>query len=261
MTRAFEIAPPAVLLTPVESAPTNAPPATALFLPVTDDHFARPFRREEVSRQPIVQAFRQRVAPASLAAFDLGVKQLAAGDFTKAELSFKAAIHPDGDSAAPLAYLAAVFAASGHDVEAASAWQTALIDGADVAEIYQWLGDTLMRTHEFAQARAVLEEATSKWPADGRFAKPLALLYATFGQGQQAIRMLQRHLDAHLDDVAGLAMGVEWLYNLHSLGAVAHSRAEDVKLARRYAVAYERARGPQVPLVKQWLDFLERSKP
>jgi VWFA-related protein len=258
MTRGFEIAPPAVLLTSVETAPTSAPLSTALFLPVTDDLFARAFHRQEVSRPPVVQAFRQRVAPASLAAFDAGVKQLESGDFLKAELSFKAVIHPDADSSAPLAYLAAVFAASGHDVEAASAWQTALIEGADVPEIYQWLGDALMRTHEFAQARAVLEEAVGKWPSDLRFAKPLALLYATFGQGQQAVRTLERHLEGHLEDVDSLAMGVEWIYNLHSLGAVAHSRAEDLKLVRKYADAYERAHGPQVALVKQWVDFIGR---
>lgn len=257
MARAFEIAPPAVLMTSVETAPGASAPATALFLPVSDDMFARAFRAEEASRGPIVQVFRKRVAPGSVAVFDAGVKQLAAGDFTKAELSFKSAIHPDDDSTALLAYLAAVFAASGHDTEAASAWQTALIDGADVPEIYQWLSDALMRIHEFAQARAVLEEATSNWPSDPRFAKPLALLYATFGQGQQAIRLLERHLDAHSNDVGGLAMAVEWIYNLHSLGAVAHSPADDLKLARRYADAYERAHGPQTALVKQWVDFIQ----
>jgi hypothetical protein len=51
-------------------------------------------------------------------------------------------------------------------------------------------------------------------------------------------------------------MGVEWIYNLHTNGAVARSRAEDLKLARGYATAYQRAKGPQVELVKQWLDYL-----
>ena len=45
---------------------------------------------------------------------------------------------------------------------------------------------------------------------------------------------------------------------MHSAGAVVHGRAEDVKLARAYADRYEKAGGPQVPLVKQWVDFLER---
>ena len=34
-------------------------------------------------------------------------------------------------------------------------------------------------------------------------------------------------------------------------------RAEDLMLAREYADAYTQARGPQIPLVKQWVDYLE----
>jgi Tfp pilus assembly protein PilF len=189
------------------------------------------------------------------------VKQLADGDYGKAETSFKTAIQPDADSSVPLAYLAAVFAASGHDAEAASAWQTALINGDDLPEIYEWLGDALMRTHDLGQARAVLEEAVTKWPTDVRFTKPLADLYATFGQGREAVRTLERYLQAYPKDVAALASGVEWIYTLHSLGAVAHSRAEDLKLARSYADLYRKANGPQAALIKQWIDFLQAQKP
>jgi hypothetical protein len=44
---------------------------------------------------------------------------------------------------------------------------------------------------------------------------------------------------------------------VHIGGAVVHNRAEDVKLAREYAGAYARANGPQLPLVKQWVDYME----
>ena len=103
----------------------------------------------------------------------------------------------------------------------------------------------------------MLEEAVGKGPADPRFAKPLAMLYATMGQGREAVRTLQRHLEAEPTDVEGLFMGVEWIYNLHTLGAVARSKAEDVKMARTYAAAYERGKGPQVALVKQWIEFVD----
>ena len=72
---------------------------------------------------------------------------------------------------------------------------------------------------------------------------------------------MQRHLEAQPGDVSALFMGVEWIYNLHSLGAVARSRGEDLKLARTYLAAYERAKGPQVDLAKQWIEFLEGRKP
>ena len=119
---------------------------------------------------------------------------------TKAEASFKKAIEPDVDSTAPLAFLAASFAAAGKDHEAASAWQTALVDGTELPQIYVWLSDALLRTHDFGGARAILEEASGKWPTDTRFTKPLAMLYGTFGRGREAVRTLERYLDDRQDD-------------------------------------------------------------
>jgi hypothetical protein len=41
---------------------------------------------------------------------------------------------------------------------------------------------------------------------------------------------------------------------------VVHNAAEDLKRAREYADAYARAKGPQLALVKQWVEYLETSK-
>jgi len=120
-----------------------------------------------------------------------------------------------------------------------------------------WLGDALMRTRNLGQARAIFEEALKKWPSDLRFTKPLAVLYATFGQGREALRTLERHLAAHPDDMEANYLGVEWTYHLHLSGVVARTRADDVKLARGYAAAYEKGRGSDMPLIKEWMDFLE----
>ena len=107
-------------------------------------------------------------------------------------------------------------------------------------------------------ARSFLEEAMVKWPGDTRFNKPMAMIYATFGQGVLAVRSLERHLADHKDDLEGLFTGVEWIYQLRLAGAVAHSPADDLKLAKGYADAYAKAKGPQAALVKQWVDFLEK---
>jgi len=260
MARAFDIAAPAVLMTAAEAPAAGVAAPSEVFLPVQDQHFARVFRRDELTRGETLKAFRALVAPGAVGAFDRGVAAFRAGDYVEAEVSFKAALQTDADSTAALTYLAASFAASGHDVEAASAWQTALIGGADLPQIYLWLGDALMRTRELGPARTILEEALAKWPSDVRFTKPLALLYATFGQGREAVRTLARHLEADRDDREALFLGVEWIYILHSSGAVARTRAEDVKLARSYAETYARAKGPEVELVKQWIEFLEISR-
>jgi VWFA-related protein len=260
LTRGFEIAPPKVLLTSAEGLGDTSVDAE-LFLPIDDATMTPAFQRDLAVDEATLAPFRERVTPSVKTAFDQGVVFLAAGDFTKAEASFKQAIDPDVDSTAPLTFLAASFAAAGKDHEAASAWQTALVDGTDFPQIYQWLSDTLLRTHDFGAARAILEEAAGKWPTDVRFIKPLAMLYGTFGRGREAVRTLERYLDDRQDDRDAYFFAVQWLYTVHSGGAVVHNRAEDRKHAHEYADAYTNARGPQAALVKQWVDFLDSEKP
>jgi VWFA-related protein len=262
LTRGFEVAAPKVLMTSADGlgAIGNASMDAELFLPVDETALIPAFQRDAVVNQETVAPFRDRVPAAAKASFDQGITWLAGGDFTKAEASFKKAIDPDGDSTAPLVYLAASFAASGHDTEAASAWQTALIDGADFPQIYQWLGDALMRGRDLGQARTILEEAVGKWPSDSRFTKPLAMLYGTFGRGREAVRTLERYLTGRHDDRDAYSLGVQWIYTLHAAGALVHGRAEDLKLAHAYADAYTQAKGPQIPLVKQWVEYLENEK-
>ncbi|HUR41602.1 MAG TPA: hypothetical protein VM240_10605, partial [Verrucomicrobiae bacterium] len=257
-TRSFELSAPAVLMTSASSSTITTP--SEVYLPVAETAFLRRFDVADVSRKETVQMFRARVPEGALPAFDRGVQYLSRGAYADAESTLKSAINPDIDSSALLAYLAAVFAATGHDADASGAWQTALIDGSDAPQVYEWLAGSLLRTRDLSTARSMLEEATAKWPADTRFARPLALVYATFGQGVEAVRSLERHLAEHKDDVEGLFMGVEWLYQLRAAGVSAHSPAEDLKLAKSYADAYAKAKGPQSALVKQWLGAMEKKR-
>jgi len=206
----------------------------------------------------MVKEFAERIDAAVKAAFEEGVAFLAAGEYVKAEASFKKAIQPEVDSTAALVYLAAAFAASGHDTEAASAWQTALVDGSDMPQIYQWLTGALMRGHELGEARTILEEAVEKWPSDARFTKPLAMVYGTFGRGREAVRTLERYLAGRHDDREAYYLAVQWLYTVHAAGASVHGPAEDLRLARAYADAYAKASGAQVALVRQWIDYLDK---
>jgi len=256
-TRPFAVAAPAVLMSSASSS-TTAP--TDVYLPVAENMLSRRFNASEVSRKETVQSFRTHVPEKSLAAFDKGVQAFSTGSYSEAEATLKSAIDPDVDSSAVIAYLAAVFAAAGNDEQAAGAWQTSLVDGSDFPQVYDWLAGSLLRTRDLSTARSMLEEAVSKWPSDVRFARPMALVYATLGQGLQAMRALERHLAAHKDDVDSLFMGVEWIYQLHSAGVMLHTPADDLKLARTYADAYTKAKGPQAALVKQWVGFLENKK-
>jgi Tfp pilus assembly protein PilF len=255
LTRAFEVAAPAVLMTSAESGSILS--TADVFLPVADTMLSHPFDKSQLSRDETLRAFRQRVAAPARQAFDAGASALKAGDYAKAETSLKSALTTDTENTAVLAYLAAVFAAAGRDDQASGAWQTSLIDGSDVPEIYEWLVDSLMRLHRMSEARAVLAEAMDKWPADLRFVKPMAMVAATFGQGQQAVRLLARHLEAHPDDVEALQLGVEWIYHLKLAHTAARTPVDDARLARTYADAYAKTKGPQQALVRQWIQFIE----
>jgi VWFA-related protein len=258
VTRAFEVTPPAVLMTSAEGTGAPASVDAELFLPVGDDLLARPFRRDHALSGETLKPFRERVPASVRTAFDAGVGMLAAGDYPRAEAALKRAIQPESDSTAPLVYLGVCFASAGHDAEATSVWQTALVNGGDLPQIYEWLGEALLRVHDLGAARTMYEEALGRWPADARFSRPLALVNATFGRGREAVRTLERYLAAQPGDRDALFLGVEWMYTVHAAGGVVHNRAEDVRLARGYAEAYEKAGGPQAALVKQWMDFLEK---
>jgi len=258
LTRAFEIAAPKVLMTSADGIGANGTMDTGLFLPIEEGAMAPSFAATAAVEKETLDAFVERVDPAVKPPFDQGVVFLTAGDFGRAETAFKKAIQPEVDSTAALTYLAASFAAAGHDIEAASAWQTALVEGTDFPQIYDWLGGALMRNHAFGEARAIYEEAAGKWPNDPRFTRPLAMLYATFGSGREAVRTLERYLTARPDDTGACALGVQWIYMVHAAGAYVHGRADDAKLAHAFAEKY--AGGPQAALVKQWVEFLDNEK-
>jgi VWFA-related protein len=260
LTRGFEIAPPKVLMTAADGLGDTSVDGE-LYLPVDEAALSPAFVPSQALDTETLDAFRERLAPSVKTAFDEGVVFLAAADYPRAEASFKRGIEPDVDSTPSLAYLAAAFAAAGHDHEAASAWQTALVDGTDFPEIYQWLGDAQLRNHDYGEARAILEEATGKWPSDLRFAKPLAMLYGTFGRGREAVRTLERYLGSDPSDLDAYYLGVQWLYTVRAGGAVVRSRSDDRRLAHSWAEAYEKADGPQTALLRQWLDYLDQDKP
>jgi tetratricopeptide (TPR) repeat protein len=256
LTRPFEIAAAAPVAASTEGSSAIADVDADIFLPVDEQVFIRPFKRDEALNPDVVKLFRDRLAPAAQVAFDSGVASLASGDYLKAEASLKSVVGPDIDSTALLAYLGVIYAANDDDMLAVGAWQTALFGGADIPQLYAWLSQGQWRRHSLPDAQDILEEAHEKWPSDARFTGPLAAVYATFGKGKEAALLLEQYLDKSPDDVEAARVGVEWLYQVHAAGRVVHTVAEDVTLARAWAARY--GSGPRQALVKQWLGVLER---
>src|SRR5262249_28757271 len=139
LTRGFEIAAPKVLMTSADGL-GDAGTDGDLYLPIDDKVMKPAFKADAAVDEETIAPFRERISASVKAAFEQGVALLASGDYTKAEQAFKKAIEPESDATAPLTFLAASFAAAGHDREAASAWQTALVDGTEFPQIYDWLG-------------------------------------------------------------------------------------------------------------------------
>jgi len=257
LARSFAVVPPAVLMTPADSG-APVPVVADLFLPVDEQAMARPLVREDALKADVIGPFKNRVPAGTRADFDAGIAALTAKDYGKAQTSLKAAIQPDVDSTSALVYLGVLYALTNNEGPAAGAWQTALVDGSDMPQVYEWLAQSLIRSKSLTESRATLEEAMAKWPADPRFTGLLAQVYATSGKGIEAVRLLERYLEAKPNDLEALRMGVEWLYQVHSAEKVVRTAAEDVKLAHEWA--NRNGNGPQQALVRQWVDYLDREK-
>jgi Flp pilus assembly protein TadD len=291
LSRAFEIALPMLGTTTTgDAAPTAS--LGELSLPVYAGTLVRSLRQEALAPavvRPFVERLRAgmkqpisaslsaalqhaadgRIGEIQLASVDssdpvgsylVGLTQLEHGDLGAAVDSFRQAVRVEGDSVPGLTYMAVCYAASGHDTEAAGAWQAALIEGSDVPQIFMWLGEALLRADDPSGARSILEEAVGSWPTDARFARLQAMLHARSSEWGEAVRALERYIGGGHDDPDTLVLAMEWMYRMHAAGAVIHTRAEDLEVARGWAEAYARSNGTKLPLVMQWLDFLEREK-
>jgi Flp pilus assembly protein TadD len=259
--RAFEIAPPAAIQASRTLDAAGIATATPVYLPVEPRDLSHPFDRDAALKADTLDEFQRRVPPPSRAVFDEGIAHLQKREFKDAEASFKKAIQPDADSTGALVYLGVTYAAAARDTQAASVWRTAMANADDVPQLYEWLGDALMRLRSSGEARPVFEEAMTRFPAENRFARPLALLYATFGKGLDAVRLLEKSVEKKQDDQSSLFLIVEWIFNAHRGGSAVHDRAEDVRLAHQYADQYLKAGGLNEPLVKQWLNYLDKEAP
>jgi len=259
--RAFDVAPGAAINASKTADAGTVASTTPLYLPVEQIDLARPFNRDDALKPATLQPFEERVPPAAKPAFNEGIAHLQKRAYKDAEASFKRAIQPDADSAGSLAYLGVTYAAAGHDAQAASVWRTTMSGADDIPQVYTWLSDALIRVKALGEARPVLEEASGRWPMDARFARPLALLYASFGKGLDALRLLDQTIRDNPGDQPSLFKGIEWMFNAHRAGFVVHDRAEDRRLAHAYADQYLKAGGLNEPLVKQWLGYLDKEGP
>jgi tetratricopeptide (TPR) repeat protein len=244
--RPFEI----VRLPPTADAP--------VFLTVSAADLGRPLDPGAALQPATIKAVRAHLPAPPTAAFDEALTRLRARAYVEAATALERAIESGADQGAALAYLGVCYAAAGHDTEAIAAWRRALTDGADAPEVHAWIIDALLRTKRYGDGRSATEAASARWPADSRFARPLAVLRASGGSARDAVLALDRYLDQQRGDAASLFLALTWMFEARQAGLRVRDRGEEIRLARSYAAQYAALNGPRQPLVNLWIEYLER---
>jgi tetratricopeptide (TPR) repeat protein len=187
-----------------------------------------------------------------------GLELLSKGQLDPAANQFNVALRnaPDG----PLAsfYLGACFAAAGKDKEAVAAWERARAAKLDLPGMPVIVADGWLRLGQPAQALEPLRDALEREPRNDDIRKNLAIAQSHLGLHEQAYPTIVPFLDAHPSDVDALLVALHSLYQLHAEGKTMTSAEEDKARAATYARAYAAAKGPLLPLVEKWAEFLSR---
>jgi VWFA-related protein len=190
-----------------------------------------------------------------LALLSRGKPKLAeAMDQFRASLKISSAFIP------AIVYLGACYAISGHDRDAAGAWQSSLLTESDAQVVYRLLGDALLRLGDGEQARDILLEASLAWPDDEDLKKRLAAAYAITGQEKEALAALDPYLAHHPNDDRALFLAMGLIYLAYAEGRTVESPADDALRISRYQQLYATAKGPQLQLATEWVRFVEQKK-
>jgi VWFA-related protein len=190
-----------------------------------------------------------------LALLSRGKPKLAeATDHFRASLKISSAFIP------AIVYLGACYAISGHDRDAAGAWQSSLLTENDAEVVYRLLGDALLRLGDGEQARDILLEASLAWPDDEDLKRRLAVAYAITGQEKEALAALDPYLAHHPNDDRALFLAMSLIYLAYAEGRTVEAPADDAQRISRYQQLYAAAKGPQLQLATAWVRFVEQKK-
>lgn len=186
-----------------------------------------------------------------------GVSYYAAGNFGAAQTQLQSALRARSDFLPAAVYMGACYAASGKDLEAIGAWQTALIGETGSPTLYAVLGDALLRVHEADQALAILDEGLAQFPQDEGLRRRLGMAHAMAGHSDEALTLLSAWVDAHPEDTRALFATLALLFEGFSRHAQGGGKLEEQQRLKRYAKAYIDANGPNREVVQRWLRYLE----
>jgi Flp pilus assembly protein TadD len=190
-------------------------------------------------------------------AFLRGVSFYARGNLPAALTQLQLALRLRTELFPAAAYLGACYAASGKDLDAIGAWQTALIGQNTSPSLYALLGDALLRVKEEQQAVAILDEGTGAFPEDAGLRRRQGLAHAMAGDSERALPLLTAWVEAHPDDTEALLASLALLFEGFSRETVGGAAANETQRLARYARAYVEGKGPNREVVQLWLRYLQ----
>jgi VWFA-related protein len=189
-----------------------------------------------------------------------GLSAFERGDLDPAAGFFRSTLQSAPGSYAAMVYLAACYAGGGRDDEAAGAWKTSLVGFDDTPLVYLLLADAALRIADLATALDTVKEAGALWPDDERFIRRAALVLLASRRPADAYAAFDQYFALRPDDERAWLQAIQGLYQLALAGGIVESLEQDLARARRYAAEYERLKGPQVAMVRVWIDYMERRR-
>jgi hypothetical protein len=180
---------------------------------------------------------------------DPSARALARADLERAAQRFREALRADADFLPAAVFLGACYALGGRDVEAAGAWQTALIGIDDDPRLFALILDARLRAGDAAGAEDVAAEAGKKWPADVGLRQRQAVLELARGRVAEALTAIDALERPPVDLIFA---GLRVLHGARSAGLAVEDPSKDRARFDRLAARYEALGGPEVALVKGW---------
>jgi tetratricopeptide (TPR) repeat protein len=191
------------------------------------------------------------------AAFLRGVSYYARGNLPAALTQLQAALRRSSELFPAAVYMGACYAASGKDLDAIGAWQTALIGESGSPTLYALLADALLRVKEESQAVAILDEGLAAFPDDAGLRRRLGIAHAMAGNREEALPLLTAWVEAHPDDSGALFATLALLFEGFAREAAGAAPVAERQRLVRYARAYVEGGGPNREVVERWLRYLE----
>jgi tetratricopeptide (TPR) repeat protein len=208
----------------------------------------------EAGSNPDLSAAAEGAREPLAAAFLRGVAAYARNEYPAAAGQLRGALRAASDFMPAAVYLGACQAAQGRDLDAAGAWQTAMMTEDGSLALRRLLAEALLRGRDAEAALGHLQEARERWPDDGGLRRTEGLALAAQGRRAEALASLMAYADAHPEDLSVLYLTTRLLFEKFVEQPAGFAERERLQ---RYASSYVASGGPERLVVGRWIEFIE----